>query len=1699
MPPRDLFRAPLPNSFSIRVSKKMLAVSESLPHDGFNHATMTPAPEILTSVRDLYERGLYLKAHDAALQHGPLRNWTGGAARTLAARLARHLGAPRLARWHLALAWREEPDDPEVRYYYGWNLLERHGPYETWCFLKRCGDMPEAGAEARSSWYSFHAQVAGQLRDFDAAEVWLARAEEAAPDSPWVPVARASVLQDEDRYGEALQASYDALARRPWYRPAVQAAAHLLTLGDRNDEALQLMIDSLEHVECAGLAGQLAALQIELQQFAAARDSLDRFERLSPLMETKVAQFLAALRADVAYGLGDIEQAIACAKQSEDGFHLAVAERLADPARSGGQRVLLPVGFVRQHHMTCVPATLSAISRFWSKPADHLQVAEEICYNGTSSYNERRWAEENGWAAREFTVTEDAAVQLIDRGVPFTLTTINPGNAHLQAVVGYDGRRGTLLIRDPYMRNCGEANADKFLERYRAHGPRGMALAPVDQAALLDGLELPDAEHWDQLHRLDGALIAHRRETAREIWRAMHDAAPGHRLTCEARRRLALYDANPAELLAAVEQLLQLFPDEQVYQLARLSCLRDLARRDERLETYRRLCDTRESHPMFWQQYAQELRLDARQHDEAMFLLKRAIRYWPQEPGSYYILGHVLWDQRRFEEALELYRFAACLDDKDEQLAETYFAAARCLKQTEIALKCLENRFERFGSKSSLPARTLEWAYRRLERTDEALHVIDEALVRRPDDGDLMLHAADCHAGTSDAFSHRAAEFLERARDKTPRARWLRTAARLAGCRGDLKESLALWREVLKLQPLAIDAHRAVAQVLAETQGTQAALDHLRRSAEAFPTCYPLHELWIQWLRDEPPEVAEPVIRRVIEHNPADAWARRELGFLLARQRRLEEAWAEAEEAFRIDPTNASCFHLRGEIFAIEGKLDEARAAYREAIRLSVDNDYAIGELIRCCDTPAERREALAFVREELVRQVIFGDGLLAFRRHAAGTLDPEELLASLREGLQARPDLWHAWSAMVQQLLAMDRLDEAADLASQATERFPLLPRLWFDRALVCRARLDWDGEVAALQSAYQINPGWGIVARALAEAHERRGDQAAARTTLEQVIARDPLDPVNHGCLADLLWRAGEREAALSRVEHAVQLAPGYNWAWSALRDWLHELGRPEKAAEVARQVVARRPGETRSWLILARTLGRPEDLDERLAALDRAIELNPRCVDAYDLKAALLAQSGRHDEALAACRPPIWQTPPAELRARAAWIAAEQGRIDDAISTMRAALADEPGFYGGWSRLADWLRQQQDHAAYLEAAHALVRIDPQCELSFGYLGEALLLNGDRDGAREAYRRAFELSPTYEFAGFSLFDLQLENEALDDAEKTLAVLRTHVGGPFVTARGIQIARRYGDRTVARRKFEELCRASHDHPWPLGEAVDELFRAGWPEMAIEVLEQALDAPDANPQVGDLWVRACVHRGKWKHCQNRLKELVGRGEIGRRAIYTWLELSARAGRRRRVSRFIGANGDWLRADTFLWGAVGYALTTLRDYRTTARWMADWRDRTDARPWMLVNAVEGLRHAGRLSEAAEASRFALTLPADNGTPLHQLWLASDEVLACDFASARSRLETVDPSSIDQDYRFLHALITAVLEVAEAPAADRTVAFRSARDRIEAAVAGYAALGREKARRRFYRRCVKHVADHCGGAAARLWYWMRLLAS
>ncbi len=454
---------------------------------GIEHRPNEITAAALEQVRALYESGRYLTAYHKAIELAPLAQWRGTEARLLAGRIAGNVGSMRLGDWHWVHAYRDAPNDPEATWYFANYLSNVRGPLRAWQFIKTREMPADATAEHRAHWFSLKGRVLGTLRDFDAAEEWLTRAE-ALGQFTWVDMERAAVLLGEDRHDDAEAAVRGSLERRPWYRPAVQWLVHFLVQRERDGDALELCREGTSRLESSGLWMQYYHLLRELDRLEEASQALDEFERTSPLLDAIGQEALAARRCDIAYQRGDWAESkaqnakVAQLAQSGpihrrhdvpfcDAFDAAIDKVIADPAGHASRGVLLSVPFVRQNFQTCVPATLAAICRYWGVEVDHLAAAEEITYRGTPHVKERRWAEKSGFVTKEFTVTWDAAVLLLDRGIPFTLTTAEVTSAHLQAVIGYDRVRKAFWIRDPGERHRREIFIDTFIRTLRGDRP----------------------------------------------------------------------------------------------------------------------------------------------------------------------------------------------------------------------------------------------------------------------------------------------------------------------------------------------------------------------------------------------------------------------------------------------------------------------------------------------------------------------------------------------------------------------------------------------------------------------------------------------------------------------------------------------------------------------------------------------------------------------------------------------------------------------------------------------------------------------------------------------------------------------------------------------------------------------------------------------------------------------------------------------------------------------------------------------------------------------------------------------------------------------------------------------------------------------------------------------------------------------------
>ncbi len=981
----------------------------------------------------LYNRGHYVAAHTLAVaRHGPLENWRAGtAALTFGARLAGNLGGEQVAHALILRARRGAAADGGVRpadraaaaFVHALGTFGRRGPLALRRFLQRPGVRAafEAAAEPnnRADVLCLHAHVAAAYRDTDAVEARWQEAHALAPERAWTWCERATLLVASDRYEEALAAADESLRLRPWFRPAVQGKAQILALLGQDDQAVALLEDALDPhqgtLESSAVAAQLAQLYAAMLQPEDVLRTLGRFEGLAPLQEDKARLWVASCRGDALLQQGQLgASADVCEPfMTVSFFHAKTVPRLRAPERQEARRLVHAVPFIRQHQRTCAPATLAALSHFWGRPADQAAITAEICYGGTFDHRERHWAETHGWAVREFRADWTGALELIDAGIPFALVTTAINSGHLQAVIGYDARRGTLIIRDPYERHHAEQLAEEFLAGYAFWGPRAMAIVPADDddaVARLHAANLPESTLHDGIYRLRRALHGHDGATARRELAALQTQAPGERLTLFAQRELAYYDGDAPALLGAVEGLLALFPHEGRLRLEKLEALRRLARPAEArawLETC--AADGAYTEPNLWRELAQELASDPHQHARARQLLARSLFYEPTEPQHVRALAEICWGERDHAEATALFRLAATAAETRENYWHQFFIASRQVRATDDALRLLEARFQRLGDRSAQPARTLHWAYRERHEFAPAAAVLQEALRLRPDDGELLIFAATAQARAGEHAA--AAAFLQLARGHAAPGAVSRAAAEVAEFAGDFTGALGHWRDLLAREPLDALAHEAVVRLLAATdpRGAAASREHLDTAVARFPHAVALHELRIGALGQEPgrgsPEHAAAVAE-LLEVQPVNVWALRECAQSAEANHRFDLALSLLKEAERLDPFAPPTHALRGRFLAATGDSAGARVSLRRALELDVDLPGVLPMLLEHSPTRADKHAALDFMQALLLDAPAGEDGLLAYRTAAATILGRRELDARLRAIREARPDL---------------------------------------------------------------------------------------------------------------------------------------------------------------------------------------------------------------------------------------------------------------------------------------------------------------------------------------------------------------------------------------------------------------------------------------------------------------------------------------------------------------------------------------------------------------------------------------------------------------------------------------------------------------------------------------------------------------------
>jgi tetratricopeptide (TPR) repeat protein len=539
----------------------------------------------------------------------------------------------------------------------------------------------------------------------------------------------------------------------------------------------------------------------------------------------------------------------------------------------------------------------------------------------------------------------------------------------------------------------------------------------------------------------------------------------------------------------------------------------------------------------------------------------------PAQADALHGLGGIAYQRGRYDQAIAWLRQAVASQEASavlhSNLGAAYRAAGRLAEAEDCYRQALRMRPE-FAEASNNLGNVL----RARGRLAEAAARYRLAVLARP-------NYAEAHHNLGLALKEQgrpeeAAGHLEEAVRLQPAFAEAHHALGLVRLEQDrLDEATGRFREALRLEPHRHQAHFHLGQTLQRQGRLDLALPHLlealrlkKAQAAAFPpppaataTDTPPAEVLAQ-PSDRPPDPAEPHLRR---------------GLTLRCQGKLDDAAAAFRQALHLRPDCAAAHAHLGLTLKMQRQVDEAVWHCREAVRLDPDL--------------AEAHQALG--------QALGAQGKLA------------EAVAAFHQVLRVRPDFAEAFLGLGTALREQGHLERAILYLREALRLMPDLAEAHCQLGLALADQGDLELAAAAYREALRLRPDSVAALSHLGILLEELGRAEEGRTLLEQALRLDPADfqvHVHHGMS---LVNQGRFAQARNHFLQALAIQPDCAAAYYSLaRDSNHPFTAEEidRIKALLRQEFLPLRDRINLHFALARVYDRARDFAEAFAHCDQ-----------------------------------------------------------------------------------------------------------------------------------------------------------------------------------------------------------------------------------------------------------------------------------------------------------------------------------------------------------------------------------------------------------------------------------------------------------------------------------------------------------------
>ncbi len=320
---------------------------------------------------------------------------------------------------------------------------------------------------------------------------------------------------------------------------------------------------------------------------------------------------------------------------------------------------------------------------------------------------------------------------------------------------------------------------------------------------------------------------------------------------------------------------------------------------------------------------------------------------------------------------------------------------------------------------------------------------------------------------------------------------------------------------------------------------------------------------------------AERLYRDHLAGDPGAILAFTNLGLILQSRDDHDGALALYDKAAALKPRLALPQACRGRALAALGKLDQARKAFEQALRLDGKCADALAGLAALRQRQGDGWDAVQYWRRAAdaapdrtdIRQN------LALALSEAG--NPEMAATIMQKVTHEHPDSAIAHTNLAAILTRAGRFGEAVEAARRASELAPDDAGIHYNLAMALIGGGDHAAGLASLQRTLAIEPGHIDALNVLGMHHRRRGENQQALACFRRAARSDPRHLGIQLNIGATLLEEGRAEEALATYRHALKIDPRKAEILVNLGSTLEQLERFEEALEAYRLAIAAEPG--------------------------------------------------------------------------------------------------------------------------------------------------------------------------------------------------------------------------------------------------------------------------------------------------------------------------------------------------------------------------------------------------------------------------------------------------------------------------------------------------------------------------------------------